>query len=139
MKNFYVPLLSQAEGHHGEPLNRSNIQEALREQNYEIVNGKLTQLAEVDIEHLERPDTDLKILKGHWYKSVIAIDDLGIEKDDVFYCSQDGYLDKNGSHLLPSELSKWLRFFDEVPDKKFNVCDYIKRPNLRPRQGSSGK
>lgn len=121
IEKFLCSLLSQAEGHHGEPLNRSNIQEALREQNYEIVDGKLTK---VDIEHLERPDTDLKILKGHWYKSVIAIDDLGIEKDDVFYCSQDGYLDKNGSHLLPSELSKWLRFFDEVPGKGFKIDDY---------------
>lgn len=127
IEKFLCSLLSQAEGHHGEPLNRSNIQEALREQNYEIVNGKLIQLVEADVERLERPDTDLKIRKDHWYKSVIVIDELGIEKDDIFYCSQDGYLDKNGSHLLPSELSKWLRFFDEVPGKRFKVGSYIKR------------
>ena len=126
---FLCSILSQAEGHHGEPLNRSNIQEALRDQNYEVVDGKLIQL--VDVEHLERPDTDLKIRKDHWYKSVIVIDELGIEKDDVFYCSQDGYLDKNGSHLLPSELSKWLRFFDEVPGKRFKIGDYVKKSNMR--------
>ena len=131
IEKFLCSLLSQAEGHHGEPLNRSNIQEALREQNYEIVNGKLTQLIEVDIDHLERPDTDLKILKGHWYRSVIVIDELGIEKDDVFYCSQDGYLDKNGSHLLPSELQKWLRFFDEVPGKRFKIGDLIRKINMK--------
>lgn len=128
---FLCSILSQAEGHHGEPLNRSNIQEALRDQNYEVVNGKLIQLVDVDVEHLERPNTDLKIRKDHWYKSVIVIDELGIEKDDIFYCSQDGYLDKNGSHLLPSELSKWLRFFDEVSGKRFKVGDYIKKTDTR--------
>lgn len=127
IEKFLCSLLSQAEGHRGEPLNRSNIQEALREQGCEIVNGKLIQLLEVDIERLERSDDDLKLLKGHWYKSAIMIDDLGIEKDDVLYCSQDGYLDKNNSHLLPSELKKWLRFFDEVPGKRFKVGSYIKR------------
>lgn len=126
-EKFLCSLLSQAEGHHGEPLNRSNIQEALREQGCEVVNGKLTRLLEVDIVDLERPDNDLKLLRGHWYKSVIMIDDLGIEKDDVLYCSQDGYLTKNDSRLSPSELEKWLRFFDEVPGKRFEVGSYIKR------------
>jgi hypothetical protein len=86
IEKFLCSLLSQAEGHHGEPLNRSNIQEALREQGCEIVDGKLCQLPEVDIVDLERPDNNLKLLRGHWYKSVIIIDDLGIEEDDVLYC-----------------------------------------------------
>ena len=127
IEKFLCSLLSQAEGHHGEPLNRGNIQEALREQGCEIVDGKLCQLPEVDIVDLERPDNNLKLLRGHWYRSVIMIDDLGIEKDDVLYCSQDGYLDKNDSRLSPSELEKWLRFFDEVPGKRFEVGSYIKR------------
>jgi hypothetical protein len=75
IEKFLCSLLSQAEGHHGEPLNRSNIQEALREQNYEIVNGKLTQLIEVDIEHLEvtgyRPGDFLTVTLGNNQKYIL--------------------------------------------------------------------
>lgn len=35
---FLCSLLLQTEEHHGEPINRSNIQEALREQGYEVGN-----------------------------------------------------------------------------------------------------
>jgi hypothetical protein len=44
IEKFLCSLLSQTEEHHGEPINRSNIQEALREQGYEVVNGKLISL-----------------------------------------------------------------------------------------------
>ena len=75
IEKFLCSLLSQAEGHHGEPLNRSNIQEALREQNYEIVNGKLTQLVKADIEHLEvtnyRPGDFLTITLGNNQKYIL--------------------------------------------------------------------
>jgi hypothetical protein len=134
IEKFLCSLFEQKEMYHGEPLTRSNIQEALRDQGYEISNGKIIEI------NLKRHTPKFKIGDNIRHRENPEICHV-IEAVDITY---DCYRCTDGSVLgikiadekyiisdLPSDVNLILEWFDHIEqlatDRK-TLNDYVMSP-----------